>query len=185
MPTLHVCPLSRLHETVVATGASHIVTLINQGTVVERPASVVRERHLFLGISDIIEPLDGQILPAAEHIATLLSFVRAWGRENPLVFHCFAGISRSTAAAYITACALAPDEPEDRIARALRDASRTATPNGRLVALADDLLGRRGRMVDAIGRIGRGVEAFEGEPFTLRMAGDRLGAAAALARQAP
>lgn len=38
MPTLHVCPLAQLHDTVAATGASHVVTLINAATVVERPA---------------------------------------------------------------------------------------------------------------------------------------------------
>ncbi len=168
MPTLHVCSLARLHETVLATGASHVVTLINSDTVVERPASIAPERHLFIGVSDIVEPLEGHILPAVEHVETLLSFVQAWEREKPLLFHCFAGISRSTAGAYIAACTLAPERPEIEIARALRQASPTATPNARMVALADDLLGRGGRMVDAVREIGRGATAFEGEPFTLR-----------------
>jgi predicted protein tyrosine phosphatase len=168
MPTLHVCSLSRLHETVKATGASHVVTLINEGTPVECPASIGTGRHLFIGISDIVDPIDGHILPGGEHVETLLTFVRGWEREKPLVFHCFAGISRSTAAAYITACSLAPERDEAEIAFALRQASRTATPNARLVAVADDLLGRQGRMVDAIRRIGRGSDAYEGEPFTLR-----------------
>jgi predicted protein tyrosine phosphatase len=169
MPTLHVCPLSRLNETVTATGASHVVTLINQGTPVERPACIVADRHLLIGISDILQPLDGHILPATEHIDALLSFIRAWERKSPIVFHCFAGISRSTAAAYIAACALRPSHSEAEIARALRQASPSATPNRRLVTLADDILDRKGRMVDAVDRIGRGIEAFEGEPFTLRL----------------
>jgi len=169
MPTLHVCPLSRLNETVAATGASHVVTLINQGTLVERPVSILADRHLFIGVSDITEPLDGHILPAVEHVDTLLAFVRAWERESPLVVHCFAGISRSTAAAYVTACALLPGRAEGEIAQALRRASPIATPNRRLVAVADDILGRKGRMVDAVDRIGRGMEAFEGEPFMLRL----------------
>ncbi len=121
-------------------------------------------------MSDIVEPLDGHILPGAEHVETLLGFVRGWEREAPIVFHCYAGISRSTAAAFITACALAPEHPEDDIARRLREASATATPNARMVALADDMLSRGGRMVDAVRRIGRGADAFEGTPFTLRFA---------------
>ena len=169
MPTLHVCPLSRLHETVLATGASHVVTLINRDTVVHRPVSIEAERHLFIGVSDIVEPLDGHILPASDHIERLLAFVRAWGRESPLVFHCWAGISRSTAGAFIAACALAPERNEHDIARALRLASPTATPNARLVALADDVLGRGGRMVDAVRAIGRGAEAMEGAPFMLKL----------------
>lgn len=169
MPTLHVCPLSRLHETVAATGASHVVTLINDTTAVERPASVPAERHLFLGISDIVEPVEGHVLPAAEHVKELIAFVRRWDRDSPLVIHCWAGISRSTAAAFISACALAPRRPEVEIASALRRASGVATPNRRLVAVADDLLGRRGRMIEAVERIGRGREAMEGEPFMLRL----------------
>ncbi|MGO4704656.1 tyrosine phosphatase family protein [Microvirga sp. 2MCAF38] len=169
MSTLHVCPLSRLHETVLETRASHVVTLMNDGAVVERPISIQAERHLNIRISDIVEPLEGHILPGAEHIETLLSFVKAWDRESPLVFHCWAGISRSTAAAFITACALTPEHDEADIAAALRQASAIATPNRRLVSLADDVLSRQGRMVDAIERIGRGAEAFEGVPFTLHL----------------
>ena len=170
MPTLHVCPLSRLHDTVAATGASHVVTLMGVGAQVERPAAIAPERHLVIGMSDIVEPLDGHTLPVGEHVETLLAFVRAWGRESPLLFHCWAGISRSTAAAYVSACALAPERSEAAIARALREASPSATPNARLIALADDILGRGGRMVEAIRAIGRGADAMEGTPFTLRLA---------------
>jgi predicted protein tyrosine phosphatase len=169
MPTLHVCPLSCLHDTVAATKASHVVTLINVGSKVERPASIAAERHLFIGVSDILEPLEGHIFPEVQHMEQLLAFVRAWGRESPLVFHCWAGISRSTAAAYISACALVPERDERTIARALREASPSATPNARLVALADDILGRGGRMVDAIRAIGRGQDAMEGTPFMLQL----------------
>ncbi len=52
----------------------------------------------------------------------------------------------------------------------MRAASPTATPNGRLVALADMALGRKGRMTGAIAAIGRGEECFEGTPFTLELA---------------
>ena len=169
MPTLHVCSLARLHETVAATGASHILTLINVATVVERPDSVPADRHLFIGISDILEPLDGHIVPAAEHVERLIAFVRAWPREKPLVIHCYAGISRSTAAAFIAACVLWPERDEAEIARALRQSSPIATPNRRLVAVADEHLGRDGRMVAAIEGIGRGADAFEGEPFSLTL----------------
>ncbi len=169
MPTLHVCPLSRLDDTVAVTRASHVVSLMGAGAQVQRPETISPERHLFIGVSDIVEPLEGYVLPAAEHIEKLLAFVRAWGRESPLVLHCWAGISRSTAAAYIAACALAPERDETEIAQALREASPSATPNARFIALADDLLGRRGRMVDAVRRIGRGAEAMEGTPFMLQL----------------
>lgn len=167
MPSLHVSSLSRLYETVAAVRASHVVTLINVGTVVERPPGIAAERHLFLGLSDIAAPLDGHILPAEEHLQRFLSFVGAWDRQAPMVVHCWAGISRSTAAAYIAACALKPDRDEEEAAEALRRAAPSATPNIRLVTLADAALGRRGRMIRAIERIGRGADAFEGTPFAM------------------
>ncbi len=169
MPSLHVSSLSKLHDTVTRVGATHVVTLINASTVVERPIGIAPERHLFLGMSDIVAPMDGHIIPAEAHVTRFLDFVRGWGRSGPLVIHCWAGISRSTAGAYITACALAPERDEEVIAQALRAASPSATPNARLVALADEMLGRNGRMSAAIARIGRGADAFEGEPFELAL----------------
>lgn len=165
MPTLHVSSLSKLHETVAAVRASHVVTLINANTVVERPPGISVERHLFIGMSDIVSPMDGHILPGEEHVDRLLHFVREWDCAAPIVIHCWAGISRSTAAAYITACALRPDRDEAEIALALRSASASATPNARLVAIADQILRRGGRMKQAIESIGRGADAFEGTPF--------------------
>ena len=170
MPTLHVCPLSRLPETVAATGASHVLTLVNVGTALERPAPIAAENHATVGVSDIAVPMDGHVLPADAHVAAILAFVRGWPREKPLVIHCYAGISRSTAAAYIAACALAPERDEGTVADALRAASPSATPNRLFVQIADRMLGREGRMVAAIGRIGRGAEAFEGTPFRLALA---------------
>jgi predicted protein tyrosine phosphatase len=164
---IHVCPLARLYETVEDTGASHIVSLLGDEASVERPAAVTAQNHLWLRLHDISAPLDGYIIPDEAHIAELLSFVRRWDRRAPLVVHCYAGISRSTASAFASVCALNPERDEVGIAQALRRASPTATPNIRIVSLADRLLGRDGRMVAAIETIGRGVMATEGTPFRL------------------
>jgi predicted protein tyrosine phosphatase len=103
------------------------------------------------------------------HVADLLNFVRGWDRRAPLVVHCFAGISRSTASAFASVCALNPQRDEIAIARALRRASPTATPNVRIVSLADRLLGRKGRMIAAVETIGRGISADEALPFELEL----------------
>lgn len=167
MPRIHVCSLSRLEATVAAAGASHLVTVINEGTPVLRPPSIRPERHLFLGVHDITAPLEGMTPPGEAHIRRLVDFLAGWDRSEPMVVHCFAGISRSTAAAFIAVCALAPHRDEREIARRLRAASPVATPNPLMVQLADQVLGREGRMVEAIGAIGRGAGAFEGHPFFL------------------
>src|SRR5579871_577341 len=170
MPRLHVCSLALIGETVAKTGARSLVTLLSPGTEVERPNGIRPERHLYLALSDIDDPMPGQILADASHLEELLGFVHAWDRAEPMVIHCFAGVSRSTAAAYIAACALNPSGDEFAIARTMRAASPTASPNPRLIALADEALGRRGRMNDAIAAIGRGEACYEGTPFTLELA---------------
>ena len=164
---IHVCSLARLHETVEETGALHVVTLLKDTDRVERPKSIAAANHLILGMDDISTPMDGYIIPADDHVDRLITFVRGWDRAKPMVVHCFAGISRSTAGAYVAACALNPDRDEMAIARELRRASATATPNIRIVSLADRMLGRDGRMVAAIDSIGRGDMAYEAMPFRL------------------
>jgi predicted protein tyrosine phosphatase len=166
---IHVCSLARLHETVAELGARHIVSLIGDESRVERPPGVTPENHLWLQLHDISSPLDGYVMPGEEHVAELIRFVRRWDRRAPLVVHCYMGISRSTASAYAAVCALNPQRNEATIAQALRKASPTATPNIRIVTLADRLLGRDGRMVAAIEAIGRGDLAAEAQPFRLEL----------------
>ena len=166
---IHVCSLARLHETVDATGARHVVTLLKDTDRVERPRTIVPANHLLLGMDDITAPMDGYTIPCDEHVSALITFVRGWDRAKPLVVHCYAGISRSTAGAYVAACALNPRRDEWAIARELRRVSPTATPNIRLVALADRILCRDGRMVAAIDAIGRGAIAYEADPFRLEL----------------
>jgi predicted protein tyrosine phosphatase len=181
MPTLHVCSLARLRETATDIGARHLVTLINDGTPVVRPPDILSGRHLVIGINDIAHAQEGLILAGEDHVGALVSFVTAWDqthqRNAPLLFHCWAGVSRSTAAAYIASCFLQPDVDESELAMHLRKASPTATPNPRLVALADEMLKRRGRMVAAIAAIGRGADCYEGAPFTLPLGSAKMVAA--------
>ena len=171
MPAVHVCPLSQLAPTVAASGASHLITLINLSTPVERPATISAENHLFVGINDIVAPADGLVLADDDHVASLIDFVERWDQTRPLVVHCYAGISRSTAAAFIALCVARPERNERTIAQALRNASPVATPNARLVAIADRLLGREGRMIAAIAEIGPGETAMENVPFMLDLEG--------------
>ena len=164
---IHVCSLARLHDTVGETGARHIITLLRNTDQVVRPSTVMLENHLVLSMDDIVAPMEGYEAPAEAHVARLVEFVGGWDRTAPLVVHCYAGISRSTAGAFITACTLNPNRDEMQIAWALRRASRTATPNPRLVSIADKTLGRNGRMVRAIETIGPGDMAYEADPFRL------------------
>ena len=167
---IHVCSLARLHATVDEAGARHIVTLLRLVDRVQRPSHIAPENHLVLAVDDITMPMDGYTAPAHEHVQRLVDFVSAWDRKTPMVMHCFAGISRSTAGAYVAACALNPGRDEMQIAWEIRRASRTAQPNSRIVSIADRLLKRDGRMIRAIEAIGFGDAATEGHPFRLDIA---------------
>ena len=164
---IHVCSLARLHGTVEETGARHIVTLLRIVDRVQRPASVALENHLILGMDDITTEMDGYTHPAEEHVTQLVDFAKSWDRKTPMVIHCYAGISRSTASAYAAACALNPGRDEMAIAQEMRRASRTAMPNSLIVSLADHILDRQGRMIAAIEAIGPGDMAYEADPFSL------------------
>lgn len=162
---IFVSPLSRLEETVRLSGARRLISLFSDGAAPSVPAGFAENNCLRLAFHDISAPRDGLTPPSPEHVSRLLDFGRSSDRGAPLLVHCYAGISRSTAAAFVLACALMPDRDEAAIADELRRLSPSATPNPLVVAHADNLLGRHGRMSRAIDRIGRGAEAFEGEPF--------------------
>ena len=125
---IHVCSLSRLEDTVVKAGAGRLVTLLREGTPFVRPASIAAENHLALFMHDILQEEEGMVAPAHGHVRALVDFATRWDRARPLVIHCYAGVSRSTAAAYVVAAALSPQRDEEELARALRRLSPSATP---------------------------------------------------------
>ena len=165
--TVFVTPLSAVHRTVREARVGHLVTLMNDQTMIDTPVDILPGRHLRLAMNDIAEHQPGLVPPGEEHVVELIDFVTSWDRQAPVLIHCWAGISRSTAAALITLCTLNPDVDELHIASLLRVASPTATPNRRLVALADAALGRSGRLSHAAEAIGRGRTTMEADPFSL------------------
>lgn len=165
--TILVAPLSCVEATIEDACVGHLVTLINGETLVNTPPSIQPGRHLRLAMNDICDPQPGLVVPCENHVTDLVQFALDWDRQAPLLIHCWAGISRSTAAAFISLCALNPATAELRLAQALREASPTAYPNRRLVALADQALSRQGRMVAAVEEIGRGEFAEEAQVFSL------------------
>lgn len=167
-----VCPLSRVAALAQERRPSRIVSLLDPGTAFPELAGYDAARHLRLPVHDIEADAAGFDACCDRRMRTILDFVGGWDRSDPILIHCYAGISRSTATAFITACAHNPGLDEEEIALALRAASPTASPNRRFVALADAELGRGGRMARAIEQIGRGANWYEieqAEPFTLTL----------------
>jgi len=163
-----VGPLNKVQPLIDTYGVKHVVTLLAPGTPHDAPVGITPGRHLSLYFHDIVQPMDGHVPPGAGDAEKLIGFFQSWDRQDPMLVHCWAGISRSTAAAYTALCMYRPGASEDKLAQELRAASPSATPNRLIVSLADQVLGREGRMVKAIEKIGRGADAFEGTPFILR-----------------
>lgn len=159
-----VSPLSAVPGLVFTGGVSHVLGCL--GPESQHPELGLKEQcHLRLTFHDIIAEMEGFQAPTREHVEKIVAFVENWDRSGILLIHCWAGISRSTASAFTAMCLLNPKEDERGLARELRSRSPFASPNLLMVSLADDVLGRGGRMVEAIELIGRGEMADEGRVF--------------------
>lgn len=165
-----VCPLSKAPHLIETRRPGRVISLLDPNSPFPNAQRHGVTRHLRVGVHDITEEDRHLIAPAAAHVRDVLAFVADWDRADPVLVHCYAGISRSTATAFTIACALNPNCDEEEIAWALRKASRTAWPNRRIIALADAELGRGGRMSKAIEAIGVGLpweEVGDAEPFDI------------------
>jgi predicted protein tyrosine phosphatase len=160
---LIICPLAEL-ETALAANPSHVLSLISPDA--EAPG-ITSAHRLVLRFNDISAPRAGLTAAGPADIEALIAFARSWDGSSPLLAHCWAGISRSTAAFYIIACLHHPHGAEQDLAQQLRRIAPQATPNPLMIALADEILQRDGQMVQAIAGIGRGCDAACGELFTL------------------
>ena len=85
----------------------------------------------------------------------LIDFLRDWRVQAPLLVHCYAGVSRSTATALIARVVKTNDPYQ--AAMALRQAAPHARPNSLMIELADDILGLDGSLIEAKQAMGEGV----------------------------
>lgn len=121
--TILVCSLSKVTEMIDAHTPERIVSLLDPDFTFPEARPAYVNRHLRLSFHDIHVPTEAQVMPSAKHIHDLLSFLAAWERTASILIHCRAGIGRSTATAYITACLHNPYTDEQVIAVALRRVS--------------------------------------------------------------
>src|SRR6266545_651765 len=104
-------------------------------------------RKLRLLIADVVTEF-GATEEDIRRIIRLAEHLRA--DTGTVLIHCEAGVSRSTAAALIMyACWLGPGRESEAMGRVLSQRP-VAIPNRRMVELADRLLDRGGRLVEAL-----------------------------------
>lgn len=150
---IYICSLAEMPAHVRALNPSHLVSLLAAEQQPPTPDGFARARHHRVEVNDISQPMDGYVLPQDDHIAGLIGFLEGWEGASPLLVHCFAGISRSTAAALI-ALTFRHDGREEEAALRLREAAPHANPNRRMIELADARLGRDGRLIGALAAMG-------------------------------
>ncbi len=157
---IYVCGLFDMPMHVETLRPGYLVSLIQPEFQPPTPAGMTADRHHRVAVHDISERVAGATAPERAHIEDLIEFLDGRHRDEGLLVHCYAGISRSTAAALI-ALALDAEGREREAGLALRRAAPHARPNARIVALGDEILGRHGRLLDGLRAMGAGVPAFE------------------------
>ena len=140
-------------------GVSHVLSILDPGN--HRPHALsgfTADCRLELRFHDIVVVEDDGVPPDESHIEQILSFgrqVAAIGHGAHLLIHCYAGQSRSTAAA---ALCLAQEYPirtgYEVLGEVVRQNPRT-WPNLLMLELGDKALGRQGELIAAAGALYR------------------------------
>jgi predicted protein tyrosine phosphatase len=105
-----------------------------------------------LRFHDILEPQLGLIPPEPRDVEAILKFGKELEGQEPysgerhLLIHCHMGISRSTAAMAMLLVQAHPEQDEEAIAERLTAIRPKAWPNSRMIAFADEMLARGGRL---------------------------------------
>ena len=147
---LYVCSLSDAPRVFQTVSPARVISLLSDDEPMPAFDAMSAHHHLKLYVES--DASSETISVAARGRAQkIVEFVNEWDGEGDVLVHCNRGVSRSTAAAFIVMC-MAKNNATDEfsLAEALRAAAPHADPCPLLVAYADDLLERDGRMIDAI-----------------------------------
>jgi len=144
-PLLRVCAEPDIAACAGALRPTHIVSLI-PSTEAAAAARATGATHHRLPIPDVERAADAPW--ALDTARALLTLGAALGPEDRVLIHCWAGVSRSTAAALLLDLAGAPITPSaiDAAVARLLEARPGALPNGSLLGAADALLGLPGSL---------------------------------------
>jgi len=141
----HICGIEELHAAPLES-ARRVISILEPTAPLPSALAAFGGELLVLRFDDVIVPGGKYRAPESDDIERLLEFDRERLEHDTLVIHCTAGISRSTAAFAILAAQRRPGAEAEAFAE-LRAIRPRAWPNSLMIALADDLLDARGRLV--------------------------------------
>jgi len=140
-------------------GVSHILSVLDPDR--EDPpifGDFAPHERTVLRFHDVIDDKEGRPAPTRQDVEAILTFGEALKashadrRDGHLLVHCHMGVSRSTAAMITLMAQIEPDRDEDSIFTTIREMRPIAWPNSVMIAFADDMLGREGRLTAALHR---------------------------------
>ena len=114
---IYISSLPKVPDMVATYQPARVVSLLGPGTQFPVIHGMDDDQHHKVELNDIRKPIDGLVPPGQTHVSGLIDFLETWDPHTPLLSHCWAGISRSTATAFIAACLHNPDANEDMIAQ--------------------------------------------------------------------
>ena len=169
--TIFVTNLFDMPHYVWELAPARVVSIIQPELQPVRPEELLPAAHLRVGVHDISEHRDNHILPERRDIEDLIQFAHGWNpAEGAFLTHCYAGVSRSTAAALIAATIKTGDPHWSAIR--LRAAAPHAYPNRRIIALADEILDLAGALNEACEAMGDSTASELEAPLTVLRIGD-------------
>jgi predicted protein tyrosine phosphatase len=153
-----VCSLKDLETVCENIKPSHVISVIDPGYAPDTPKGV--KNHLKLGFDDIIEINTKnhvfrlnrsdvpQLPPNKEHTNLIAKFTKDWDKKQPIVIHCWCGVSRSMATATYLMC------KEDilnieRNVKYIRSIAPHANPNKLLIQLFEKSLKLKNQISNA------------------------------------
>jgi predicted protein tyrosine phosphatase len=165
--TIRICGLDELADEMSEFAPSYVVSILDPGEddgeplVFPASVSVLRLRfydfHSMGGMVGKALARQGRDEnPSIDHAEAIIAFGRGIPAGAKVLTHCWAGISRSTAAAYLLARLYLDDAEAMKLVMKLRPG---AMPNRLLLKFGNRVLGTGGRMASAVDVQRRGVSS--------------------------
>ena len=157
-----------LEESLELYKPAYLVSLMENADSVSTPTYINTNNHLRLSFHDVEWEIPG-ISPSIADIEKIIELALRWkGGHEPIIVHCVAGVSRSSAAGLIIASVRQPNN-EAKLAWQLKQRAPYCHPNRLMIELADRALSLGGKLIDAVAYMGEPNEKVRPQPFVLNV----------------
>lgn len=155
LPNFTICGVDRL-EQVSSSNFTHVISIWDsawarsEAKVRNAMVKTFPQSHLHLAFfDDAEEQHPGETLFSSAHMERILRFSETIVPGAPVLVHCFAGLSRSPAVAFVLACRFDRSLNAGFVLDGLLEKHPTIAPNRHIVKIGDALLERSGELIEA------------------------------------